>query len=107
MRGAPEHRRSDNGPEIVAQEIQAWLARTCVRTLCIQQASPWENGSVESFNGRLRDELVDRELFLSLPEARWWALTDYDVTVTTDRRTTAELVETVVAALRHAGLLTA
>ena len=70
VRGAPEHLRSDNGPEFVATEIQEWLTRACVRTLYIQKASPWENGYVESFNGRLRDELLDRELFLSLPEAR-------------------------------------
>jgi len=70
VRGAQEHLRSDNGPEFVAKEIQAWLARACVRMLSIQKASPWENGYVESFNGRLRDELLDRELFLSLPEAR-------------------------------------
>jgi transposase InsO family protein len=70
VRGAPEHLRSDNGPEFVAKEIQEWLARACVGTLYIQKASPWENGYVESFNGRLRDELLDRELFLSLPEAR-------------------------------------
>ena len=70
VRGAPEHLRSDNGPEFVAKGIQDWLARACVRTLSIQKASPWENGYVESFNGRLRDELLDRELFLSLPEAR-------------------------------------
>ena len=54
----------------MTKEIQEWLARACVRTLYIQKASPWENGYVESFNGRLRDELLDRELFLSLPEAR-------------------------------------
>ena len=70
VRGAPEHLRSDNGPELVAKEVQEWLTRACVRTLYIQKASPWENGYVESFNGRLRDELLDRELFLSLPEAR-------------------------------------
>jgi len=52
------------------QELQEWLARARVRTLSIQTASPWENGYVESFNGRLRDDLLDRELFLSLPEAR-------------------------------------
>ncbi len=69
VRGAPEHPRSDNGPEFVAKEIQEWLARACVRMLYIQKASPWENGYVKSFNGRLRDELLDRELFLSLPEA--------------------------------------
>ncbi len=70
VRGAPEYLRIDNGPEFVAKEIREWLARACVRTLHIQKASPWENGYVESFNGRLRDELLDRELFLSLPEAR-------------------------------------
>ncbi len=70
VRGAPEHLRSDNGPEFVAKEIQEWLARACVRTLSILKASPWENGYVESFNGRLRDDLLDRELFLSRPEAR-------------------------------------
>jgi len=70
VRGAPEYLRSDNGPEFVAKEVQEWLARACVRTLSIQKASPWENGYVESFNGKLRDELLDRELFLSLPEAR-------------------------------------
>ena len=70
VRGAPEHLRSDNGPGFVAKEIQEWLARACVRTLSIQKAIPWETGYVESFNGRLRDELLDRELFPSLPEAR-------------------------------------
>ena len=70
VRGAPEYLRSDNGPEFVAKEVQEWLARACVRTLYIQKASPWENGYVESFNGKLRDELLDRELFLILPEAR-------------------------------------
>jgi len=60
VRGAPEHLRSDNGLEFVAKEIQEWLARACVRTLSIQKASPWGNGYVESFNGRLRDELLDR-----------------------------------------------
>jgi len=71
VRGAPEHVRSDNGPEFVAKEIRRWLGRACVGTLTIQKASPWENGYVESFNGRLRDELLQRELFLSLAEARY------------------------------------
>jgi putative transposase len=62
----PEHLRSDNGPELVAKEIQEWLARAGVRSLNIQKASAWESGSVESCNGRLRDELLDRELFLML-----------------------------------------
>ena len=71
VRGAPEHIRSDNGPEFIAKELQRWLDRAAVRTLYIQKASPWENGYVESFNGRLRDELLNRELFLSVPEARY------------------------------------
>ncbi len=71
VRGAPEHMRSDNGPEFVAKEVQQWLSRAAVRTLYIQKASPWENGYVESFNGKLRDELLDRELFLSMTEARY------------------------------------
>jgi putative transposase len=71
LRGAPEHVRSDNGPEFIAREIQQWLNRASVGTLYIEKGSPWENGYVESFNGRLRDELLNRELFLSLPEARY------------------------------------
>ena len=71
VRGAPEHVRSDNGPEFIAKELQRWLERAAVRTLYIQKASPWENGYVESFNGKLRDELLNRELFLSVPEARY------------------------------------
>ena len=70
-RGAPEHIRSDNGPEFVAKAVQKWLAAACVKTLYIQKASPWENGYVESFNSRMRDELLDRELFLCLDEARF------------------------------------
>lgn len=81
VRGSPEHLRSDNGPEFVAKEIQRWLHRASVRTLYIQKASPWENAYVESFNGKLRDELLNRELFLSLDEARYvldeWRL-DYN-----------------------------
>lgn len=71
VRGAPEHIRSDNGPEFIAKELQRWLAQASVRTLYIRKASPWENGYVESFNGKLRDELLNRELFLSVPEARY------------------------------------
>src|SRR6478609_8091165 len=52
----------DNGPEFIARELQRWLERASVRTLYIQKASPWENGYVESFNGKLRDELLNREL---------------------------------------------
>jgi transposase InsO family protein len=71
IRGAPQHIRCDNGPEFVADEIQRWLGQAAVDTLYIQKASPWENGYVESFNSRLRDELLNRELFLGLDEARY------------------------------------
>jgi transposase InsO family protein len=81
VRGAPEYLRSDNGPEFVAQRVQRWLGQAGVGTLFIEKGSPWENGYVESFNGKLRDELLNRELFLSLEEARWvidrWRL-DYN-----------------------------
>ena len=81
VRGRPEHLRSDNGPEFVARSVRRWLAQAEVKTLFIAKGSPWENGYVESFNGKLRDELLDRELFLSLDEARWvidrWRL-DYN-----------------------------
>ena len=81
VRGAPEHLRSDNGPEFVAHEVQRWLGRAMVRTLYIQKASPWENAYVESFNGKLRDELLNREMFLGLDEVRYvldeWRL-DYN-----------------------------
>ena len=71
VRGTPEHLRSDNGPEFVAHSVRRWLDQAGVRTLFIAKGSPWENGYVESFNGKLRDELLNRELFLSLAEARW------------------------------------
>jgi putative transposase len=81
VRGAPEHLRSDNGPEFVAQAVTRWLDRAGVKTLFIAKGSPWENGYVESFNSRFRDELLNRELFLSLADARWvvdrWRL-DYN-----------------------------
>ena len=68
--GAPEHLRSDNGPEFTSQVVRAWLGRVGVRTLFIEPGSPWENGYNESFNGKLKDELVDREIFYSLREAQ-------------------------------------
>lgn len=81
VRGTPEFLRSDNGPEFVAQAVRCWLDKAGVATLFIAKGSPWENGYVESFNGKLRDELLNRELFLSLEEARWvidrWRL-DYN-----------------------------
>ena len=68
--GIPEHIRSDNGPEFVAKAVRQWLANLDVRTLFIEPGSPWENGYVESFNGKLRDELLDGELFYTLKEAQ-------------------------------------
>ncbi len=67
-RGPPDHIRSDNGPEFVAKEVRGWLGRVGVKTLFIAPGSPWENGYNESFNGKLRDELLDREIFYSLRE---------------------------------------
>ena len=69
-RGVPEHIRSDNGPEFTAQAIRDWLANVGAATLYIQPGSPWENGYVESFNGKLRDELLDREIFYTLTEVQ-------------------------------------
>jgi len=68
-RGAPEFIRSDNGPEFIATAVKEWLAASGVATLYIEPGSPWENAYAESFNIRLRDELLDRELFTSLMEA--------------------------------------
>jgi len=65
-RGAPEHVRSDNGGEFTAKAVRKWLANMGSVTLFIEPGSPWENGYVESFNGKLRDELLNRELFLSV-----------------------------------------
>ena len=69
-RGVPDHIRSDNGPEFTAQVVRDWLSRVGVKTLFIEPGSPWENGYVESFNGKLRDELLNGEIFYSLKEAK-------------------------------------
>jgi len=69
-RGLPEHIRSDNGPEFTAGVVRAWLAELGVGTLFIEPGSPWENGYNESFNGKLRDELLNGEIFFTLEEAR-------------------------------------
>jgi transposase InsO family protein len=68
--GAPEYLRSDNGPEFIAYAIQDWLAQRQIKTLYIRPGSPWENGHIESFHDKLRDELLNRELFGTLAEAR-------------------------------------
>jgi transposase InsO family protein len=69
-RGTPEYIRSDNGPEFTAEAVRQWLERVDVQTLFIEPGSPWENGYVESFNGKLRDELLNREIFYTLLEAK-------------------------------------
>ena len=69
-RGLPEYIRSDNGPEFVAAQLRTWLQRLGVGTLFIEPGSPWENGYVEFFNGKLRDECLNRELFSTLTEAK-------------------------------------
>jgi putative transposase len=68
--GPPEHMRSDNGPEFTAKAVRGWLGRIGVWTLFIEPGSPWENGYNESFNGKLRDEVLDREIFYTLREAQ-------------------------------------
>ena len=70
FRGVPAHIRSDNGPEFTAKAVRNWLHRLGVKTLYIEPGSPWENGYIESFNGKLRDELLNREIFITLEEAR-------------------------------------
>ena len=70
LRGVPEHIRSDNGPEFTAKAVRKWLNRVGVKTLFIEPGSPWENGYVESFNSKLRDELLNGEIFTTLTEAR-------------------------------------
>ena len=70
VRGVPEHIRSDNGPEFTAQAVRDWLPKVGVKTLFISPGSPWENGYTESFNGKLRDECLNVELFNDLREAR-------------------------------------
>ena len=69
-RGVPEHIRSDNGSEFVAQAVRDWIAAVGSKTAYIEPGSPWENGYVESFNSKLRDELLNREIFYSLREAQ-------------------------------------
>jgi len=70
FRGIPKHIRSDNGPEFTARSVRKWLNRLGVKTLFIEPGSPWENGYIESFNGKMRDELLEREIFTTLGEAK-------------------------------------
>jgi putative transposase len=70
LRGIPGHIRSDHGPEFIAKAVREWIAAVGARTAYIEPGSPWENGYCESFNSKLRDELLDGEIFYSLAEAR-------------------------------------
>lgn len=70
IRGTPEHIRSVNGPEFIARAIGSWLEIAKVSTLYIEPSSPWENGYIESFNSRVRDELLESELLTCLAEAK-------------------------------------
>ena len=76
--GVPEYLRSDNGSEFTAKAVRQWLSRIGVQTLYIEPGSPWENGYIESFNGKLRDERLNGEIFYTLKEAQvlieWWRL---------------------------------
>lgn len=70
LHGQPKFIRSDNGPEFIAERLRDWLSSLEVKTLFIEPGSPWENGYIESFNGRLRDELLNGEVFYTLNEAK-------------------------------------
>jgi len=70
LRGVPAHIRSDNGPEFVAKAVRDWIEAVGAKTAYIEPGSPWENGFIEPFNARLRDELLNGEIFYSLAEAR-------------------------------------
>ena len=69
-RGVPKYLRSDNGPELTALKVREWLERVEVQTLFLDPGSPWEKGYIESVNGRLRDELLNGEIFATLLEAK-------------------------------------
>jgi putative transposase len=70
LRGIPGHIRSDNGSEFIATAVRNWIAAVGAKTAYIEKGSPWENGYIESFNGKLRDELLNGEIFYSLREAQ-------------------------------------
>lgn len=70
IHGPPAYIRSDNGSEFIAERLRKWLKKLKVKTLFIEPGSPWENGYIESFNARIRDELLNGELFFTLQEAK-------------------------------------
>ena len=69
LRGIPSYIRSDNGPEFIAEALRDWIRAVVAKTAYIEPGSPWENGCCESFNGRMRDELLNGEIFYSLRKA--------------------------------------
>ena len=70
LRGVPGHVRSDNGPEFIAKAVRDWIVAVGAMTAFIEPGSPWENGYCESFNSKLRDELLNGEIFYSMAEAK-------------------------------------
>lgn len=70
VRGVPQHIRSDNGSEFIAREVQDWFGEIGIKTIYIELGNPWQNGHVESFHNRLRDECLNQEDFLSVLEAQ-------------------------------------
>ena len=70
LRGVPSYIRSDNGPEFIAEAVRDWIKAVGAKTAYIEPGSPWENGYCESFNGRMRDELLNRKIFYSMREAQ-------------------------------------
>jgi len=70
LRGVPAYIRSDNGPEFIAEAVRSWISAVGAQTAYLEPGSPWENGYVESFNARFRDELLNGEIFYSLKEAQ-------------------------------------
>lgn len=70
LRGVPDHIRSDNGPEFIAKAVREWITAAGAKTAYIEPGSPWEIGYCESFNSKLRDELLNGEIFYSLAEAK-------------------------------------
>ena len=68
--GVPQHIRSDNGPEFIARKLRHWLKTLQVEPLYIEPGSPWENGYIESFNGKMRDQFLNGALFSTLKEAQ-------------------------------------
>ena len=106
--GVPDHIRSDNGSEFTAKEVRRWLGRVGVKTLFIQPGSPWENGYVESFNGKLRDVVLNREIFYTLAEAQFiienWRMEYNQIRPHSSLGYRPPAPETIAAAPPHGGV---